>query len=329
MRSHTYTIASSDLGRLMGPPFLVVALIAGFLRIAASLGFLPETRSIPDMDHVVLWEQTRHSRSPVSWVLTGDSSCLMNISGKELAAQLGRPVANLGTISLLDLASYALLASNAVVQVPADRSVVLLVHPDFLMRPAADSRFVAQLRALQGGEAASEKTVDGTWKLSAFLSLDLVRDKLESHLRGFPLSGAFGHRYGFTSEVLKSLRQDNGLVDPRRYRPDEAASRPLEISPRLEPSFRDFRGFLPPGTRIFVGLTPLPASEASPDVDSRRNRALATLGGWIGGDVVLLDSLPAVLPDSEFATRTHLSERGRIPFTRRLGELLSNSRHLR
>jgi hypothetical protein len=41
--------------------------------------------------------------------------------------------------------------------------------------------------------------------------------------------------------------------------------------------------------------------------------------------VVLLDKLPAVLPDSEFATRTHLSESGRIPFTRRLGELLSTS----
>jgi len=287
------------------------------------VGLLPERRSVQDMDHTVLSHQIHASATPASIALIGDSSCLMDVSGRLLGQELRRPVSNLGTMSLLDLTAFASLASNAVSATKGSATVVLLVHPDFLMRPTADPRVLCDFQAIrQGASPSREPEVPAEWAAS-ILATDLFRDSIESTARSFPLSGEFGRRYGFTDQIRAAIGRDLGLVDPRKYRFVRREARPFEVSPRLEGQFQALRGLLPTHVRLDVGITPIPESEAEADFGPRHSRALKTVSEWIGGDVRILADLPAYLPDSEFATRTHLSEEGRLRFTRLLAKNLS------
>lgn len=323
MNSHAYHFTPTGLVRVAGPPFAVVLLISGLLHLAGSVGLLPGRRSVQDMDHAVLSHQIHASTTPASIALFGDSSCLMDVSGRLLGLELQRPVSNLGTMSLLDLAAFASLASNAVSQATGAAAVVLLVHPDFLMRPAADPHMLADFQAMRPGARQEREPEEPSEWAAAILATDLFRDSIESTARSFPLVGEFGRRYGFTDQISAAIDQDLGLVDPRKYRFVKREARPFEVSPRLESQFRALRGQLPVKVRLSLGITPVPESEADTDFGPRHSRALRTLANWIGGEVQILAELPATLPDTEFATRTHLSEGGRQGFTRLLASSLS------
>jgi hypothetical protein len=323
LKSHAYNFTPTGLATVAGPPFAVVLLISGLLHLAGIVGLLPGRRSVQDMDHTVLSHQIHASGMPASIALIGDSSCLMDVSGRLLGQELQRPVSNLGTMSLLDLAAFASLASNAVSATTGSATVVLLVHPDFLMRPAADPRMLGDFQSMrQRVRPAREPEEPSEW-VASILALDLFRESIESTARSFPLSGDFGRRYGFTEQISAAIDQDLGLVDPRRYRFVKKEARPFEVSPRLESQFRALRGQLPPNVGLEVGITPVPESEGEADFGTRHSRALETLSDWIGGEVRILTDLPALLPDSEFATRTHLSQEGRLRFTGLLAKDLS------
>jgi hypothetical protein len=77
------------------------------------------------------------------------------------------------------------------------------------------------------------------------------------------------------------------------------------LSPTLQDGAKAFKSTLPTGTKLLVGLTPVPATLAGADFNETQRTILRQWSVWIGADAVL-DDLPATLPDEAFARSTHL-----------------------
>ena len=137
MKSHVCEFAPKDLLRLAGLPLLPLALFAVAMHLGAKFHLLPAPRPTLDTERAILVHQAEASRSPqdAEVLLLGDSSCLMNLSARQLTEQLGRPALNLGTFSFLDLNAHALLLREHARANPGRlRAVVLLMHPESLRR---------------------------------------------------------------------------------------------------------------------------------------------------------------------------------------------------
>lgn len=325
MRSHTYAFTARELAGATLPPLAGFALLAVVLHGLAVARLLPDALPLRDMDHAVLWHQIDSRHQPAQVVLVGDSSCLMGVSARQLSDALQVPVRNLGAMSTLGLDAFAELAGDAAAAAgPAPPELVLLVHPEFLRRPRPDSRMAALFGSLREQGVASSSGGNAWQNFVRLAGLDLFRDHLESYLRPQPLPGAFRTRYGFTRELLSAMDADGGgAVDPGRFQPTPSSVLPpLAISPRLEEPAAAFATRLPAGTRLRVGIMPIPFSLAGPDHASRQVQALQNLCHWLGPKATPLSTLPDVLPDDLFATATHLNEAGREIYTRRLAEAL-------
>lgn len=319
MKSHDYESTAGPAMAALGRPLLGVVFVALLLHGLNASGLLPAPKPIRDMDRTVMWDRVQSSRSKAPVVLVGDSSCLMGVSGADMRVELERPVKNLGAMSFLDLGAFATLASNAVAAGNPPGTLILLVHPEFLTRPAADSQygdfFSAQLRGEpEPAEGFGEKI--GVWSgVTAF------RDRVETRVRPFPLQGEFRAAYGFNDGLLEAMHlDDGGLVDPRTYINSGISNATVTLSPRLEAQAAAFRKSIPPGVKLYVGITPRPGSEAGPGYNSTYIDAVTRLASWMGPDVTPLVKLPPTLADDSFATRTHLSASGRLILTHRLLE---------
>ena len=78
---------------------------------------------------------------------------------------------------------------------------------------------------------------------------------------------------------------------------------------------------MPPEAKLVVALSPIPESLASANFTSRWEQLLRQWGQWMGADQVMTN-LPATLPDSCFASTTHLNQRGAERYTRLFAERL-------
>lgn len=325
MKSHTYAFSGRELVAATTPPLGGLALLAALLHGLAALGWLPSPLPLRSMDQAVLWHRITSSRLPAGVVLVGDSSCLMGVSARQLSELLGLPVRNLGAVSTLGLDAFATLAADAVAAAgDPPPTVVLLVHPDFLRRPAPEAGMDALFRSLRESGEVAGLDADPWQRVLHTFGAATFRDRIESRIRPTPLLGAYARRYGFTWELLAAMDADGGgAVDPGYFAPGTSvAPPPLEVSPRLETAAAAFVSRLPDGTPLRVGVMPIPQSLAGPEDATRQARALRTLCGWMGSRAVPLSTLPAVLPDEDFASPTHLNESGRAAFTRRLAETL-------
>ena len=328
MRSHSYEFSIRELMSAMAPPLGGLVMMAVILHGMTALQLLPAVGPFGDMDRAVLRHRIETSRQPAGAVLIGDSSCLMGVSARQLGEALQIPVRNLGAVSTLGLDDFGLLAADAVAAAGSKPlEIVLLVHPEFLRRPAADPGMTALFRSLRDRSAA---LVPGTglWReVTGWIGADVFQDRVESWVRPMPLPGSFRRRQGFIREFLSAMDADGGgAVDPGQFDPDSAvALPPLAISPRLESAAAAFRSRLPPDLRVRVGVMPVPASLAGPDYANRHARSVEILCGWLGPNAVPLSGLPGVLPDTEFASATHLNEAGRRAFTGRLAEVLRST----
>ena len=143
---------------------------------AAALRLLLAPRPALDTDRTILIHQVEASRArqEAEVVLIGDSSCLMDISARQLGQGLGRPVLKLGTLSYLDLNAYALLVREYARANPGRlREVVLLMHPEALRRASPEPYYVQTLQALLNHEMAQtdhsmHEAVAGILGLSRF-----------------------------------------------------------------------------------------------------------------------------------------------------------------
>ncbi|MCW5556297.1 MAG: hypothetical protein KIT22_00375 [Verrucomicrobiae bacterium] len=329
MRSHEYRFSLRELGAVLGAPLGGLGCIALLLHGLNAAGWLPPSRPLRDLDHTVLWHQIQASRRPARSpvVLVGDSSCLTGVSARQLGETLSRPVKNLGMVSTLGLDAFGTLAADAVAAANRDSGpaeVVLLVHPEFLRRPAADPGMSALFEALRQGRMPPAFGSAAWGGMQRAIGADLFRDRIESWLRPGPLRGVFGARYGFDREALAAMDSDGGgLVDPGRFLPNASTPLPpLEISLRLEAAAARFVPRLPAGTRVRIGVMPVPESLAGPEAAVRSATVAETLARWLGPDVHALKDLPAALPNADFASGTHLNADGRERFTRRLAEFL-------
>lgn len=323
MRSHVYSFSVRQCLASIGAPLVGLMAAAIVIRTLFAVGLLPDPRPQRDMDHVVLGHRIQSSRQPASVILVGDSSCLTGVSARQLSGELGMPVVNLGSVSTLGLDDFGRLAAEAMASgVP--HAVVLLVHPAFLRRPGPDPQMVALLEWLRRPEGRSPASRGWTGYASWWLGLDAFRDRVEPWVRPEVMPGAFGVRYGFSRDLLGAMDADGGGVeDPGRFNPGAAVPLPpLELSPRLEAAASRFGGQFPTTVTVAVGITPVPESLADPGEAARHRRALEALAGWLGPQVVPLEDLPAVLPDGDFASATHLNGAGREAFTTRLAAAL-------
>lgn len=326
MKSHEFQFQAKEAAAEILRPLLVVLAIAAWVRGSDALGLLPSPRALSTLEETILTRQWERSQKPSEMVLVGDSSALMDVSGSQLSRDLGVQTLQLGTFSLLQPADFALLASNSLHRTTQPRTVLLLVHPEFLARPAGDPAMVSKFRCIREGSPSVDPEADWGERAAHGLGLTDVRDRLESRGRAFPMKGAYGVRYGFSDQVVSELDRDGGLVDPHRYRPKPGLRASMNVSPRLEAPFRAWRKSLPEATRVLVGITPIPKSEAGPEFERRRDQALQTLVDWIGGDTRGLPTLPAHLPDTDFASSTHLTENAREPFTRQLAAAIRDQK---
>jgi hypothetical protein len=327
MRSHVAEWNVRELITGVIELLVPVGLFACALHLSAWMELLPDPWPVHDTDRTILLHQAESSqrahKSQV--VLVGDSSCLMNVSAPGLGRSLGNAsaVLNLGTLSYLGLDDFALLLRHYFEANPArPQTVILLMHPEALRRPAASeyhqgllARFYDPRRPRPGGAS----------RASAILGVSIFQERIATRLIPQPLGGAYGQRYGFARDLWRHLSANQGsAVDPNRF---EASAEEMPVELRLAPAneaaSRRFREALPEGVRLIVGMTPVPESLAAPEFDSSRRVVLERWGEWLQADRLLAD-LPGRLPDALFASRTHLNEVGIQSYTRDLAAAISS-----
>jgi hypothetical protein len=320
IRSHTYEFATRDLLRLLGPTLAIVALCAAFLHGAIWLKVLPSPRPTLDVDRTIIIHKVEASasRDDARVLLLGDSSCLIDVVANQLGEQLRQPVLNLGTLSYLDLKAHATLLRRFAAANPNQlQQVVLLLHPEALRRPAAEAYHTAILENFIAGKDHIAKQ-----NVSSWLGLEFFRGRSLSRLVPAPLPKTYGLRYGFASDLEAHLtRQRGSAVDPE---PKAFQGNPeYRLAPQLEMQSRSFKAALPPGVKLLVAITPVPASFAPPEYNEQHRQMLLQWSQWLGADAALTD-LPATLPDDLFAKTTHLNERGAAEYTTLLSRSLSS-----
>jgi hypothetical protein len=319
MRSHSYDFVPGDLARLLAPTLVFVALAAGLLHATTRLNLLPRPRPTLDVDRTIVIHkiEASGSRQDAEVLLLGDSSCLMDLSAVKLTTGIGRPVLNLGTLSYLDLNAHGTLLRRFVAANPnQSKAVVLLLHPEALRRPAPEPYHTDVFEHFVAGQDHVTKRNPAHW-----LGLEFLRTRVLSRALPTPLGGAYGQRYGFSSDLqLYLTRQRGSAVDPD---PKGFQGNPeYRLAPQLKSQSGAFKTVVPPGVKLFVAITPVPAGFAPPNYARQHRQMLEQWSQWLGADAALVD-VPPTLPDDLFAKTTHLNEAGAAEFTTLLGRSLS------
>jgi hypothetical protein len=331
MKSHEYDFAVADIAWMIGAPLLPVGLFALIMQLGASLNVFPSPHPTLDMDRTILFHQAEASRSrqDAGIVLIGDSSCLMDVSAKQLETGLGggHRILNLGTLSYLDLNAYASFLQNYAVANPGRlRAVVLLLHPEALRQTAPSDYHVEAVSRFLNGRDFCDPSAPA---LFCWLGNDILKGRVLSRAIPTPLKGDYGRRYGFTTDLWRSLSDNQGsAIDPRKFdRRLAEGDAEYRLSKKLESASQAFKAAVPAGVKLFAGITPSPESYVLPGYQQRYEKLLQDWSQWLKPDATLAE-LPATLPDALFASSTHLTETGNRAFTetltRHLAALLAN-----
>jgi hypothetical protein len=325
MKSHACEFDAKELLRLVLPPLLPVAVFAAAMHLGARAGLLPAPRPALDVDRTILVHQAEASRKKqdAEVLLIGDSSCLMDVTTPMLAERLRRPALNLGTLSYLGLEDYArLLREFAAANPGRPKAVVLLMHPEALRRVGPEPHQTRILRRFLAGE--DDHFTPGAWgRASGALGLEVFRGRVWARLPA-PLGTNYGPAYGFTRDLDRFLGKNGGsLFDPGRA--SFRGSAEYRLSPTLEPASRAFRAAVPPGVKLFVGITPAPERFAGPAHIRRHELMLRQWGLWLGADDLLIE-LPATMPEEHFASVAHLNAAGARAYTAKLAVALAQRR---
>lgn len=312
------------LGARLG---LGVVLAAACLHLLHRLEWLPAP--VPaDVDRTILTAKARLAlqASPASLVLIGDSSCLMDVDAP-LLSRLIAPgsVLNLGTLSYLDLPAHGDLLSRFIQRHPGSgpATVVVLLHPEALRWGSPREEFTSYLRKRLDPTRPREALSPSRGIADGWLGGPILRERILHPLIPSPLPGSFGMGYGCNRDLVEALIQRQGsLTDPEQFEASALrGNAEYRLGNSIEAASRAFARFRPPGARLLVGITPVPEGFAAKDHDTKVRSMLETWAAWMGADGSL-PNLPGRLPDSLFATHTHLNAEGAALFTRRLAEEL-------
>ena len=325
MKSHSCDFKPSVLLPLLGLTLLPVLLFAIVMRAGATWGLLPAPRPTLDAEGTVIVHQAEAARTPqkADVILIGDSSCMMNLSARQLGEALQTEVLNLATFSYLDLHAHATLLREFTQANPGrPRTVVFLLHPETLRRSGADAYYAGVLSSfIAGREPVLGETFDGHAR--HWLGVETFRERLLGRALPVALRGAFARRYGFTKNLDATLTRELGcLIDPDE--PQPLTSRPeYRLAPTLEKASRAFRATLPADARLFVGITPVPEKLGSRNYLQWRDASLVQWSQWLAPSTALTN-LPAVLPDEQFTRSTHLRERAIPSYTEAVAQALKS-----
>ena len=322
MQSHTYDFKAADVVRIIAPALVPVALFACLMHFGARADFLPKPRPTLDVDRTILVHkaETSRSRHDAQILLIGDSSCMIDVAACQIGDPTGLPALNLGTLSYLGLASQAtLLREYFAANTGRVHTVVLLMHPEALRLGASGEYHAAVLSHFLRGEdyVIRSKVRD---HISYWLGFDFFRNRLLAQALPIPLGGAYGRRYGFTSDLEHFLDANCGsLIDPE---PRKFQGNPeYRLAPQLEKASGAFRAAIPPPVQLLVGITPIPASYAPRDYAQTHAQILTQWQQWLQ-PAIMLTSLPPTMPDHLFISVTHLTEAGARQYTSQLAEPL-------
>jgi hypothetical protein len=330
MKSHQYEVSGSDLARLAAYVAAPVVLFALLMRLGALCGLLPSPWPALDLDRTIVTHQAIASRNPddADFVLTGDSSCLMDVSAVKLGQHLAgrhRPL-NLGTFMYMGFGGYAsMLARYNDVNPDRLRVVVLLVHPEMLRGIEPVSSYLLLLSDLYAGTDPGEPS-SGHSQLCGLVGLNIFQNRFLSRCP-LPLPGPYGRFYGFNLDLDHYMERARGsAVDPHQYVPAPGqGDAEYRLSPSLETACLAFRAAVPAKANLLVGLTPVPESFATANYPDKARQILLQFGQWLQAGC--LTNLPPTLPDALFAGTTHLNQRGSETYTEILAQCLEP--HLR
>ena len=330
MKSHVCEFAPKDLLRLAGLPLLPLVIFAVAMHLAARVHLLPAPRPTLDTERAILIHQAEASRSPqdAEVLLLGDSSCLMDVSARQLTEQLGHPALNLGTFSFLDLNAHAIFLREYVRANPSRlRAVVLLMHPESLRRLSSEPYYFNVLTNFLGRHDHCQ-TETALGQASCLLGVEIFQGRILARALPVPLPGAYGRRYGFTRDLESFLSRERGSAIDPDAKPFEGAAE-YRLAPTLERASRNFRAAAPPGVKLFVGITPTPQRFAGPRYPELQTDLLRQWSQWLQADTALTN-LPPTLPDDSFVRTTHLKESVIPRYTEQLaGALKPHLRYLR
>lgn len=325
MKSHTCDFSLRALLPLVLGPLLPLVVFAVAMQVGARTQLLPTPRPTLDTEQTILIHQAEAARSPqdAEVILLGDSSCLMNVSARQLGDALGRPALNLGTFSFLDVNSHAAMLREYSRTNPGRlRAVVLLMHAETLRRLGAEEFYTDALVHFWSGK---DHTSSAAWhgQLNKMLGVDIFKGRLLARTLPLPLGGAYGRHYGFTADLERHLSVHRGsAIDPD---PQPLTGSPeYRLAKTIEKASKNFRSAVPDGVKLFVGITPAPERFAGAKYPALRDAMLTQWSGWIEG--VALTVLPATMPDANFVRTTHLTEPAISNYTAALSAALSSLR---
>lgn len=309
MKSHSCDFQPRALLQLVGLTLLPAAVFAVAMRAGIEIKLLPTPRPSLDAERAILIHKAEAAQTPqpAELLLAGDSSCMMNLSARQLSASLQIEVLNLGTFSYLDLKAHASLLREFIRANPGrPRAVVLMLHPETLRRTGSEPYYADVLTSFLAGEDRVPGS-EFAAQVRHWLGVDAFQERLLARAMPLPLHGAFGRRHGFTHDLETSLARAGGsLVDPDV--PQPLATRPeYRLAPTIEKASREFRATLPKEIQLFVGITPVAAKLSDTNHRDWRNASLAQWTRWLA-PAFALTNLPAVLPDEHFTRSTHLRE---------------------
>lgn len=356
MRSHHYQFSLRELFVALAPTGLCVVLLALALDSARWLGWLPRPAPNWDPDRTVLTHQARacHNQRPAQLIVTGDSTCLVGVDALQLSEALAPQSERAGdhvpaggaarwsTLNLalyiwLDFRVYGELVFEFAARHPGEvRAVVLLVSPAKLIAEETSDQAHQEFWNSVRGEAWRREMRappgnkrPGGEELRDWVGAQTFREHFLTHVLATPLRGSAAAHFGFSSEIDAYMTRHRGSVLtfgtsvlPRRRPAGAAPDSAWSLPPAMAADVRAFRGSLPAGVKLFIGLTPGMAGAASAN---ERLRRLALLQQWNAAaqaDAVLTN-LPPVLPDVLFSSGGHLNATGQRVFTRLLARELA------
>lgn len=319
--AHRYELRSGpwarDLIGIVGV-FVAVVVVLGAMSLT---GVLPARALLSDPDSTILGAKAEMASSSAlapapSIAFVGDSSCLVNIDVPTLRSE-GIEAVNLGTLSYLGIDDFGRLAGRFC----AGRSgmlIVLVVHPEGLQTATTspDHRRILQ-SALEPG------TLDmpgGLWDASSMAMFDGFRDRVLDRWIPTPLRGRLGARYGFTRDLRREVLATGGtLEETSLFDPGLLPKGPGEyrMARRISGECGVFRTRLPRDVRLWVLVSPIPASRALRGHEARMTEIHRQLSAWLETDQPALP-MPVILPDPSFGTVTHLLPPAAREYTRTL-----------
>ncbi len=278
--------------------------------------------------------QPLHGRGNHSVHNTPPTGQEQSSSGREFKAV--RAV-NLALYIWLDLQDYGELVSHFAEAHPSEvRAVVLLVCPAKLLAVEKGNTEHREFwkRIQNGTRGDSEQFDDGGSLSRRFHAADLagsraLREHVLSHALATPLHGSGAAQFGFAGEIETYMTRHQGSVLtfgtsvlPRRKSGMEPAGPAWSLTPAMDADSRAFRAKMPPGAKLYIGLTPGMAGAASASERALRLGLLQQWNAAVRADAVLTN-LPPVLPDVFFSSGGHLNATGQRIFTRMLARELA------